>query len=415
MVRVRLDVFRCCLAVCAAWSAVSAMAQSKRVELQFGSDGTRHVWLGPAALAGPMDEPIQFTGATYEAELGLAKSEDRIYVSDGAGNLATRQVKDLKRSWKLTNADFTHLERVRISVKRDGKPVSAAIVEITAGDRREVVLLTPQDEGVVEAWAIPFGRVGVQVAYAPKTPGATQNKKAPKQEFELSAKRDDAVPTLAISIDDDVETLGDAANDSNQDEDEPAPPTKAEPSGNDFGGILKNLVVTLITLGVAGGIGYFIFQYVRRNADQVKDQLAKVGVSIPEPNAQPADDPSVPAPSFSKPETLAPIVLDPAPTVVPVATPAGIPRLIRSDGVEFALSPDGNTIGRDFACTIAWADQSSVSRRHAEIVQENGAWIVKDLGSTNGTFVNGARADVPMRINPGDTLILGQVTVRFEA
>lgn len=392
------------------------MAQSKRVELQFGSDGTRHVWLGPAALAGPMDEPIQFTGATYEAELGLAQPEDRIYVSNGAGNLAIRQVKDLKRSWKLTEADFTHLERVRVSVKRDGKPVAAAIVEITAGERREVVLLTPQDEGVVEAWAIPFGKVGVQVAYAPKTPGATKNKKAPKQEFELTAKRDDPVPTLAISIDDNVETLGGATNDAAEAESGAAtPPAQTEPSGNDFGGILKNLAVTLITLSVAGGIGYFIFQYVRRNPDQVKDQLAKVGVSIPEPNAQPADDPSVPAPSFSKPETLAPIVLDPAPTVAPVAALGGPPRLVRSDGVEFALSPDGNTIGRDFACTIAWADQSSVSRRHAEIALENGAWIVKDLGSTNGTFVNGAKAAGPTRLNPGDTLILGQVTARFEA
>ncbi|MBZ0213552.1 MAG: FHA domain-containing protein, partial [Nitrospirae bacterium] len=105
----------------------------------------------------------------------------------------------------------------------------------------------------------------------------------------------------------------------------------------------------------------------------------------------------------------------PAPTVAPVAAPGGPPRLVRPDGVEFALSPDGNTIGRDFACTIAWADQSSVSRRHAEIALENGAWIVKDLGSTNGTFVNGAKAAGPTRLNPGDTLILGQVTARFEA
>ncbi len=413
MVRVRLNVIRCCLAICAVLATVVATGQSKRVELQFEGDGKRHVWLGPSVLSGPMDDPIPFTGATYEAELGLAKPDDRIYVADGSGNLAIRQVKDLQRSWKLTSADFTHLEKVRVTVKRDGKPVAAAIVEVTAGDRREVVLLTPESQGTVEAWAIPFGRIGVQVAYAPRTPGANKNKKTPKQEFELARDRDDPVPTLAINIDDDVETLGDAAASASEGAEPPTAAPQNESSGNDFSGVLKNLVATLITLGVAGTLGYFAFQYVRRNPDQVKERLAKVGVSIPEPNALPADDPSIPAPSFSKPETLMPIVLDSTPAAP--TSPSGAPRLVRTDGVAFELSPDGNTVGRDGACTIAWADQSSVSRRHAEIVLDHGAWMIQDLGSTNGTFVNGVRIDAPTPLRPGDTLILGQVTARFEA
>ena len=60
-------------------------------------------------------------------------------------------------------------------------------------------------------------------------------------------------------------------------------------------------------------------------------------------------------------------------------------------GELFTLSPQ-STIGKDPTCTIVLND-GFMSSRHAEIKAEGGVWIIKDLGSTNGTYVNDKRVD----------------------
>ena len=53
-------------------------------------------------------------------------------------------------------------------------------------------------------------------------------------------------------------------------------------------------------------------------------------------------------------------------------------------------------------------DDSSVSRRHAEVRFADGAWHVRDLESTNGTYVNGSRIETA-RLEAGDRLQVGRV------
>ena len=53
-------------------------------------------------------------------------------------------------------------------------------------------------------------------------------------------------------------------------------------------------------------------------------------------------------------------------------------------------------------------DDASVSRHHAEITREDGALEVRDLGSTNGTWVNAGRVDVAP-VEPGDQIAFGAV------
>ena len=65
-------------------------------------------------------------------------------------------------------------------------------------------------------------------------------------------------------------------------------------------------------------------------------------------------------------------------------------------------------------CTIPLNDQN-VSRRHAEIAPGRGAYVVRDLGSTNGTMVNGTRIGGEQRLSDGDILSFGSTYVRFEA
>lgn len=58
-------------------------------------------------------------------------------------------------------------------------------------------------------------------------------------------------------------------------------------------------------------------------------------------------------------------------------------------------------------------DDATVSREHAKLFQRNGKWHVADLGSSNGTFVNGAKV-THAEIHPGDVLKLGSVELRFD-
>ena len=62
-------------------------------------------------------------------------------------------------------------------------------------------------------------------------------------------------------------------------------------------------------------------------------------------------------------------------------------------------------MGRDSACEIALAE-TTVSRRHARLLFRDGAWIIQDLDSTNGTTVNGKYVG-RCQLHPGDRLRLG--------
>ncbi|MHB0939134.1 MAG: FHA domain-containing protein [Armatimonadota bacterium] len=63
-------------------------------------------------------------------------------------------------------------------------------------------------------------------------------------------------------------------------------------------------------------------------------------------------------------------------------------------------------IGRGTTCDISIPNRF-VSTHHARIVPENGAWVLEDLGSTNGTLVNGEPLDSPYPLKPGDRVMVG--------
>ncbi|HKQ17607.1 MAG TPA: trypsin-like peptidase domain-containing protein [Solirubrobacterales bacterium] len=70
-------------------------------------------------------------------------------------------------------------------------------------------------------------------------------------------------------------------------------------------------------------------------------------------------------------------------------------------------------IGRDEGCNLV-LDDSKVSRRHAYLQEVDGGIEVGDLGSSNGTFVNGRRIERPVTLAPGDSLRIGASSMRIE-
>jgi Domain of unknown function (DUF1707)/Inner membrane component of T3SS, cytoplasmic domain len=67
------------------------------------------------------------------------------------------------------------------------------------------------------------------------------------------------------------------------------------------------------------------------------------------------------------------------------------------------------TIGRELACDMTVTDET-VSRWHASLHQDGGGWLLDDLGSTNGTWLNGWRVSTASRVTAGDLVSFGAVT-----
>ncbi len=118
-------------------------------------------------------------------------------------------------------------------------------------------------------------------------------------------------------------------------------------------------------------------------------------------------------------EAIQPMIAPPLPTGMPVtispvatgAVPApSLPpqprllKLVRFDGIEIPLSGPVTVLNRR---TVNPGD-GEISREHARIVQRGGYYWIEDMGSTNGTFVNGLRIFSPQVLQPGDEIRLGQ-------
>ncbi len=92
----------------------------------------------------------------------------------------------------------------------------------------------------------------------------------------------------------------------------------------------------------------------------------------------------------------------------------GAGSLVLPSGERVALGEHVTTVGRLPESTISIND-TNVSRNHAEIRTGSVAYVAIDLGSTNGTMVNGVRIVGEQRLNDGDIISFGSTHVRFEA
>lgn len=84
-------------------------------------------------------------------------------------------------------------------------------------------------------------------------------------------------------------------------------------------------------------------------------------------------------------------------------------------GATYSLEGDQLTIGRDSSNGVSIND-AEVSRKHARLNFQGGKYVIEDLGSTNGTFVNGQRLAGPVVLKSGDVVSLGeQIVLLYES
>lgn len=391
------------------------------VKLKFESASPRIVWV---AEMPPESDPEGVTVEGPEYELRTASGPaDQVFVYDTkTGNLASKKLAEIGPEWKVKSSDFRFVLKVHVRVEHKGEPIAAASVDLRDGRQDTTKIIDGQSGGIATFYSVRTGSVRIAVNYrtGDKTPSPL------KQQFELQLKRSEAEPTLVVAIADPVETApekaasgGTSAKSSKTAAGEKgtgSSDTAARDAGgktrdmrNPIGGVATFLLATAVGIALI----WFGYQWMRKNSDAVQAKLEQLGVEVPKPAD--SDDGSATVVQPAAPPPVEKIILDGA-AVAPAAqvVASGTPRLVSESGSVFEI-PDGETsVGREFA-DLEIAGESTVSRKHAMISRDGSKVIVNDVGSTNGTFLNGVRIDSPTELRIGDRVQFGSAVFRYEA
>ncbi|MDX1931057.1 MAG: FHA domain-containing protein [Capsulimonadales bacterium] len=145
-------------------------------------------------------------------------------------------------------------------------------------------------------------------------------------------------------------------------------------------------------------------------ADGMTLQFGSIRVKVVIPAGVSVDLDALPAPERVSREENVPALAAPG-----GATPAAV--LVGFDGSTHVLTSTNTTFGRRPGNTIVLTGDSYISGSHAQITYENDRFLLTDLGSTNGTKVNGQRlaAHTPVVLNEGDEVMMGQTTFIYHS
>lgn len=88
-------------------------------------------------------------------------------------------------------------------------------------------------------------------------------------------------------------------------------------------------------------------------------------------------------------------------------------RNIDGKNITVPLDRDRISLGRSSVNELCYPDDSGLSRQHLAMIRADGLWNVEDLGSKNGTMLNGKRVEKRMRFTMGDRISAGHLTIEF--
>ena len=154
---------------------------------------------------------------------------------------------------------------------------------------------------------------------------------------------------------------------------------------------MSPFVLSVLKYALLALLYFFVFRAVRSVALDIGGRRRD---GATRPTRAPAPAPAVRAPRGGKP-----------PSQVVLHEPdAAKPRSVRLKGAA--------DIGRSDRCAIR-LDDTYVSQVHARLFDDNGAWYVEDLGSTNGTFLNDRKVEQKTEVHAGDVVKIGKTVLEL--
>ncbi len=373
-------------------------APPRKITLEFKNEGERW-WWAEKADGTPLNIPQKVS--EKKATLKLPEDTATLWVLESkTGNMAQLEADELKETLTIGSDDWTHVARLQVNVRAQERPVAIAVVSLkdeTGSTRTQ--LLEPTAEGVLLFERVPLGKVVVEVRYG-------DDQKA-TQEMRLKAEREERVPVLNISLSGEVETV--------------APPKAVAQEQAPTGSRIGAIVMFLLALALAIGVLVLLVRLALQKEKPLAEAMQKLGVELPTADAGSASASPTGVATISPPQPdLPPLeTAGVAPTAAPTVSASATPtRLVGLQGAYagqvFDIGAELFTIGREVGNTIVLDRETTVSRRHAHLMRQDGELIVQDLGSTNGTFVNGQRISAPTPLRVGDTVQFGMASFRVE-
>jgi pSer/pThr/pTyr-binding forkhead associated (FHA) protein len=162
---------------------------------------------------------------------------------------------------------------------------------------------------------------------------------------------------------------------------------------------MGELTLLLLRLGFLLLLWAFVFAVVYALRSDLFGQRAR---RMPAPVAA-----SVAPPAAAVPPAAQPVILRPSADGTPARrlVITGGPR----EGIEIDLPAEQLTIGRSGESGLVIRDDYT-STHHARLAHRGDEWVIFDLDSTNGTFVDGVRVTVPTPVAPGVPVTIGTTT-----
>ena len=367
--------------------------------------------------------PIRFKGKSTDLDtkaLGQKYSDAELYVMDKAtGNAAISDYPPAKgKDVDLAKDDFQYIRTVRLRVvAEDGKPIESALVHITDGmNTKMTALVTPADEGVATFSDVAAGETTVRV-------DAENLRKTMDSDVEIPDHRSTTDFERNIKVAGDVNTV--------------TPKVKPSAGGSkgdresSGGGTLTAILSTFAGLIILIVIVAVIIVVLKAKGVTAKSALQGLGAELPGDAAHqmaqnggapqgPAVDPNVCQYCGQRKDANGRCSCSVVPGMSPATATASapsVPRLIGSQGTYaghiFELTSSVMIIGRESDNQIALPNDTTASRRHATISQVNGGYLLQDEGSSNGTFINGAKI-TQQALTAGDEVQIGGTKFRFE-
>ena len=131
-----------------------------------------------------------------------------------------------------------------------------------------------------------------------------------------------------------------------------------------------------------------------------------------DPIAEAPPHPAVDLPPPAVTPAPEPVIIHDEPEPSPAS--AAIAAIVGKDGTRHPIGDTRLRMGRSTDNSVQIADNQA-SRLHAEVRYENGRHHIVDLGSTNGTFVNGIQIEKTYTLSHGDIITIGATELRYES